>query len=121
MIQIKYRGHYEILSSNNNKKVLVFNNRDVYVWGEDGELASHKSSKHSGNISQEGNYRLYNVKDEGAYTEGLHLELQTGCGCWENYLLSNDLFNKNGDKAMLLSTNEKITVTSNCCKHCSSS
>ena len=125
MISVLKRGEYKLIDTKNESKILVLDGQETFSWlltSQEGEIitSSHVAQKDDTLLSV-GNYRLYKIDNEPKYTDNLHLELQVGCGYWQGYLLPSG-FPKNKDKSSkIISTDELLTATNNCCHHASNS
>ncbi|RJR26265.1 hypothetical protein C4561_05620 [candidate division WWE3 bacterium] len=120
MIQVLSRGYYKLIKITPFSEKLVLDN-DCFSWSNASELSVIPDKcRDENDIKAEGNYRLYTVADENKYTEGQHLELQTGCGCWQSYLLPLGLPKSKNKHVKILNIEERLTVTNNCCQHSSS-
>lgn len=60
-------------------------------------------------LSASGAFRLYDVKKEADLTDGMHLELFVGEGCWDGYLLPDKLPNVKKKVCSIVKTDEYIT------------
>lgn len=123
MIQILARGEYRLIETKHNTKILILDNEKTYAWisaANIGEIlvTSHKAHKED-NLLAVGNYRFYDVKDEPKFTDQQHLELQVGCGYWQGYLLPHGLPTDEKKRNRVITTNELLTATNNCCHHSS--
>ena len=113
MIQLIQGGHYKLIESKSQTKVLTLDGEQVLAWinaNDIGEIliASHK--KHAIDcILSVGKYRLYNVKDEPNLTDLLHLELHVGNGTWQGYLLPTGLPEGKKKRNRIIPTTEVIT------------
>ena len=82
-------------------------------------MTSHKTHK-ADTVLSGGNYRLYDVDNEPKLSDQLHLELSTGNGSWQGYLLPTGLPTDTDKRNRIIPTGEVITKTTcNCeCGHC---
>lgn len=75
-----------------------------------GEILVASYKKHKADyVLAVGKYRLYEVKDEPKLTDTLHLELLTGKGNWQGYLLITGFPNKEDKRSRIIPTKEIIT------------
>lgn len=112
MIKTLQHGMYELVETRSQTKILRLDN-EVYAWvaAEDiGELlvSSHKTHK-TDHVLAQGEYRLYEVKDEPEITDLQHLELQTGTKTWQGYLLLTGLPSETKLRSRIIPTKETIT------------
>jgi hypothetical protein len=113
MIRLVQDGHYNLIETKAQTKVLILDDKDTFAWvnaGEIGEIlvASHK--KHAVDaLLAKSKYRLYEVKDEPDLTDLLHLELHVGNGTWQGYLLPTGLPDKKKKRNRIIPTDEVIT------------
>ncbi len=115
MIKLLREGHYNLIETKNQTKILILDGekRNVFAWinaAEIGEIlvTSHKSHKID-HILSLGRYRMYQVKDEPDLTDLIHLELHTGEGIWQGYLLPNALPTDDRKRGRIIPTREIIT------------
>ncbi|MFA6981487.1 MAG: hypothetical protein WC243_00460 [Patescibacteria group bacterium] len=95
MIKLIKEGHYELIETKGQTKILILDDKRTFAWidVEDiGEIliTSHNAHK-TDNILAVGEYRLYDVVDEPELTDLEHLELSVGDGVWQGYLLPTGL------------------------------
>lgn len=96
-----------------NTKILILDNKRIFAWvnvDTIGEIliTSHKLHKTDTTLSV-GKYRFYSVKDEPDLTDLEHLELHTGNGIWQGYLLPTGLPDDQKKKNRIIPTVEVIT------------
>lgn len=113
MIRLLKSGHYSLVETKNQTKILTLDEDLTFIWinAENiGEIliTSHKTHK-SDTILALGKYRLYGVKDEPDFTDLVHLELFVGEGKWQGYLLPNGLPTRIKKKNRIIPTSEIIT------------
>lgn len=113
MITLQRRGHYTLIETKHDNKILYLNN-DMYAWvkpAEVGEIlvATHKVHKTDCVLSI-GHYRLYDVDDEPDLSDQLHLELEVGVDTWQGYLLLSGLPTDEHKRARIIPTTEIITT-----------
>lgn len=117
MIKLLQEGHYKLIETKGQTKILVLDDKRVFAWVnalEIGEIlvASHKTHK-TDNILAIGRYRLYEIKDEPDLTDLLHLELLVGDGVWQGYLLTTGLPTDEKKRNRIIPTKEIITKSTN--------
>lgn len=117
MIKLLQEGHYKLIETKGQTKILVLDDKRIFAWVnalEIGEIlvASHKTHK-TDNILAIGRYRLYEVKDEPDLTDLLHLELLVGDGVWQGYLLTTGLPTDEKKRNRIIPTKEIITKSTN--------
>lgn len=105
-------GVYKLIETKNQIKILYLDDT-IYAWPETklyGEMlvASHRLHK-SDRILATGRYNLYEVDDEPAISDTMHLELEAGRGVWQGYLLLTGLPNKHKLRCRIIPTHEVIT------------
>ena len=91
MISITRRGQYRLIQIQKQTKVLILDNKDIFLWqisAEQGEVLK-KTHSHVQEIEvlAEGPYRFYEIDNEDGLIDGMHLELLVGEGRWQGYLL----------------------------------
>lgn len=114
MITSLQQGHYELDETRSQTKILKLDNQP-YAWvhaQEIGELlvSSHREHK-TDHVLAQGQYQLYEVKDEPALTDLKHLELSTGDGGWQGYLLLTGLPDDEKTRVRIIPTTEVITTS----------
>lgn len=118
MIQLIRSGHYTLIETKAQTKILDLDG-DTFAWinaADIGEIlvTTHKSHV-TDNILAVGTFRMYEVKDEPDITDLIHLELHTGNGVWQGYLLPTGLPNEEKKRNRIIPTHEVITKTTiNC-------
>jgi hypothetical protein len=114
MIQLVQSGKYRLIETKGQTKILTLDKKKTYAWvnaADIGEIlvTSHKSHI-TDNILSQGNYRLYNVKDEPELTDLQHLELFIGESEWQGYLLTTGLPTEKKRRNRIIPTKEIITI-----------
>lgn len=117
MIKLIQQGAYTLSETAGHTKILRLDNKKMFAWiaaGEIGEIlvASHKAHK-ADHILTTGKYRMYEVKDEPKFTDLIHLELLTGEGVWQGYLLPTGLPTDKKKRNRIIPTSEIITKSIN--------
>lgn len=117
MIKLIQQGTYTLIETMGYTKILRLDNKKVFAWivaREIGEIlvASHKAHK-TDHILTTGKYRIYEVKDEPKFTDLIHLELLTGEGVWQGYLLPTGLPDNKKKRNRIIPTGEIITKSTN--------
>jgi hypothetical protein len=113
MITLQRSGHYKLIETKHNTKVLYLDD-EVYAWVEPatiGEIlvVSHNLHKTDCVLSL-GEYRLYDVQDEPKLSDHIHLELEVGAGQWQGYLLLTGLPDDRKRRARIIPTPELIKL-----------
>lgn len=95
MIILKEEGEYKLIESKAQTKILILDESRMFAWlniKDIGEIlvTSHKTHK-ADCILANGNYRIYEVKNEPRLSDQTHLELCVGRGLWQGYLLPTGL------------------------------
>lgn len=124
MIKLIQQGDYELIETKRFNKILTLSEKGTYAWINvegTGEIlvSSHKRSLRADALKKHqtdyvlavGKYRFYEVKDEPKLADTLHLELLTGKGNWQGYLLITG-FPTEKDKSRIIPTKEIITKSS---------
>jgi len=119
MIQLLEQGFYKLIETVTQTKILTLNNseqKQSFAWVHAkgiGEIlvASHRHHLADYVLSC-GKFRLYMVNDEPHFTDLLHLELLTGDGVWQGYLLPGGLPTQKEKRHRIVPTREIITRTS---------
>lgn len=112
MITLLRNGYYKLAETKRQIKILYLDDK-VYAWVETspiGEIlvASYRSHK-TDCILATGRFRLYDVADEPALSDQLHLELETGRDTWQGYLLLSGLPGAHKKRGRIIPTSEIIT------------
>ena len=112
MITSLRQGFYKLIETKRHTKVLYLDN-DTYAWVEPaniGEIlvSSHRTHKADCILSM-GHYHLYDVVDEPAFSDQMHLELEAGKNVWQGYLLLTGLPDRHKKRARIIPTQETIT------------
>src|SRR3989344_2782276 len=116
MIKLLKQGSYQLIQTKGETRLLVLNN-NYYAWiiadriGDILVISKNKPQR----LYQiaRGNYRLYDVADEPKLADTHHLELYTGEGLWQGYLLPTGLPKAKDLRNRIIPTKEIITQTSN--------
>lgn len=115
MIRLIQQGKYELFETARQTKILRLDNKQIFVWilaGKIGQILISSQKIHkSDHVLSVGNYRLYEVENEPEFTDLYHLELFTGDGTWQGYLLPTGLPSKKDKRNRIIPTEEKITVS----------
>lgn len=114
MISIVRRGHYQLIETRGQTKILILDEKEMFAWinaGAIGEIlvTSHRSHK-ADCVLASGAYRLYKVFDEPYLSDQLHLELYVGTGTWQGYLLPTGLPTDVKKRNRIIPTKEIITL-----------
>lgn len=112
MISSERQGHYKLVETKRNTKILYLDN-SIYAWVETkniGEILviSHKAHK-TDCILAMGHYHIYEVMDEPFLSDQQHLELEAGRNVWQGYLLLSGLPDRHSKRGRIIPTNEIIT------------
>lgn len=115
MIKMLAEGHYKLLETKQQTKILILDDKKTFAWVnviDIGEIlvTSHKSH-HTDTVLAVGRYRLYDIKDEPTLTDLYHLELHVGNGTWQGYLLPTGLPDDKKKRNRIIPTNEIITIS----------
>jgi len=113
MITLQTTGHYELVQTKKHHTKILFLKDEAYAWvrfRNIGEIlvVSRKDYPQECTLSK-GEYRLYEVEDEPALNDTLHLELEIGADDWQGYLLITGLPNEERKRVRIIPTNEIIT------------
>lgn len=115
MIRLIDQGYYHLLETKGHTKILTLDKKKVYAWVNAEDIGEILVTTHRSHIVDHllaaGKYRLYEVKNEFSFTDGLHLELFVGEGLWQGYLLPTSLPNDIKKRNRIIPTNETITVS----------
>lgn len=113
MIRLLGQGDYQLTETRGITKILRLSDRGVFAWvnaGEIGEILVATTNKFNDLYTlASGKYRIYEVKDEPKLTDTLHLELFTGKGLWQGYLLITGFPTDEHKRTRIIPTNEIIT------------
>jgi hypothetical protein len=111
MIYLIQSGEYKLVETKQNNKILYLD-KGAYAWVEPygiGEMLVLSDRKHKADyILSSGAYQLFSVKDEPELTDLEHLELDTGRGNWQGYLLPTGLPHEHKMRSRIIPTNETI-------------
>jgi hypothetical protein len=112
MISVIQSGQYKLIETKHNTKILYLDNL-TYAWVEPqniGELlvASRRVHKTDCMLSL-GHYFIYDVVNESALSDQIHLELEVGKNHWQGYLLLSGLPDKNKKRVRILPSQEIIS------------
>lgn len=114
MIVLIDNGHYSLIQTHNQTKIIKLNNK-TFAWvvaDKIGEILVATHKKHEvDHILATGNYRLYEVEDEPDLVDLVHLELFVGEGKWQGYLLPTGLPSGGKKRSEIIPTDEIITKT----------
>ncbi len=112
MIQLLQNGHYRLIETKHNTKILYLDD-DVFAWLEPtgiGEILVASYDKHKADcILSTGQYALYDVNDEPNLSDQLHFELEAGSDVWQGYLLPTGLPSDDKKRRRIIPTHETIT------------
>ncbi|MBP9718913.1 MAG: hypothetical protein KBD46_00395 [Candidatus Levybacteria bacterium] len=113
MIKLLQEGKYKLLETKKQTKILTLDKKETFAWInalDIGEILVVSHTAHSVDcILSIGNYRMYEVKDESAFVDLVHLELFVGDGVWQGYLLPTGLPTDEKKRNRIIPTNETIT------------
>ncbi len=113
MIQLIKQGDYELIETKGLTKILKLSDKGNFAWVNAegiGEILVSSYKKHqTDHMLAVGKYRLYEVKDEPKLADTLHLELLTGKGKWQGYLLITGLPTNKDKRNRIIPTKEIIT------------
>lgn len=112
MITVLQTGTYQLYKQDSTR-LLTLNGKKRYLWqknhGPTEYLTLLPRQERTAELSASGAFRLYDVKKETNLTDGMHLELFVGEGCWERYLLPDKLPNVKAKVSDIVKTDECIT------------
>ncbi len=112
MITITQQGSYKLIETKSQTKILYLD-QETYAWVEPagiGEILVHSHNVHKTDcILSIGNYVIYDVADEPALSDQLHLELEVGNDTWQGYLLLTGLPSDTKIRGRIIPTKETIT------------
>lgn len=115
MIQLIQEGQYRLIESKKQIKILTLDHNQTkqFVWintSDIGEILVSSDKPHKPDyILATGKYRIYLVKDEPKFVDLTHLELHTGNGTWQGYLLPTGLPTNHKKRNRIIPTDEVIT------------
>lgn len=112
MIKLLVHGNYRLTETRHITKILELSDLGTFAWinaGEIGEILVLSEKYPRLYTLASGNYRLYQVKDEPGLTDTTHLELFTGKGTWQGYLLPTGLPVSSHKRSRIIPTSEIIT------------
>lgn len=112
MVKLLKTGTYQILGTR-EYGIMIFLDEQGYHWSWArgiGELLTLSRREHRPNHTlAQGQYRIYNVKDDPDFTDLLHLELALGAHKWQGYLLLTGLPDKKRIRRRIVPTEEVIS------------
>lgn len=113
MIKLIKQGDYQLIETKGLTKVMSLSDKGTFAWINAegiGEILVSSHKKHQADyILAVGKYRLYEVKDEPELADTLHLELSTGKGNWQGYLLITGFPSDKTKRSRIIPTKEIIT------------
>lgn len=113
MIVLRKLGHYKLIETKHNTKVLYLDDT-TFAWIEPkymGEILVLSRSEHQTDcILGTGRYYLYDVRDEPNLSDHQHLELEVGRNVWQGYLLLTRLPDDRKKRGRIIPTPELITT-----------
>ncbi len=113
MIRLLESGKYSVFETGGHTRILEIVDKYNFAWIHTnvGEIlvASQQEFKPK-ELVAEGNYRLYDVKNEPELTDLIHLELFVGEGKWQGYLLPTGFPEAKKKRSRIIPTNEIITT-----------
>ena len=114
MIKLVKKGQYQLVETKvGQTKLLILDNQQSFAWinaKDIGEILVTTQKQHPlDSVLSTGEYRLYDVDDEPKLSDQLHLELKTGTGTWQGYLLPTGLPTKTDIRNRIIPTRETIT------------
>ena len=111
MIRLIRQGHYELLETKAQTKILILGDT-TFAWinaKDIGEiLVSSHNPQHTDTRLALGEYRLYDVKNEPKLSDQRHLELSVGEGEWQSYLLPTGLPTARKKRSRVIPTDESV-------------
>lgn len=112
MITTLQKGKYSIVETKLRTKILYLDSQ-AFAWihpQKIGEIlvSSHHLAGSDTKVSQ-GDYILYDVKDEDYLVDLQHLELEYGFQSWQGYLLPTGLPHDEKKRSRIIPTDELIT------------
>jgi hypothetical protein len=113
MIKKLESGHYTLIETKSQTKILTLNDVQTFAWIDVtgiGEILVTSHKKHNVDcILSVGKYILYSVKNEPKFTDLDHLELNVGDNLWQGYLLPTGLPSQQDIRNRIIPTKEIIT------------
>lgn len=113
MIRLAKQGNYQLIETKRLNKILSLSEKGTYAWVNAkgiGEILVASYKKHQADyVLAVGKYRLYEVKDEQKLADTIHLELSTGKGNWQGYLLITGFPTAKDKRSRIIPTKEIIT------------
>ena len=113
MIKLIDKGRYALVETYSHTKILRLG-KSKYAWIDTskGELLVKTKRAYRGSLTLSARqYRLYEVENERDLPNALHLELNTGNGKWQAYILPSGLPNESKPRAPMLPRARSITVS----------
>lgn len=112
MITLQSFGFYRLFETKHGVRILRLGHTD-YVWiraeGIGDILTASVRAHWARNLLAEGQYRLYQIEAEPAYSDQMHLELLVGESDWQGYLLPSGLPRRDNRRVRVIATNETIS------------
>lgn len=112
MVTLLAKGPYRLIETRNRVHILYLSEAS-YAWikpaGKAEILVTTRRHHFTDSLLATGEYRLYEVRYRHTLSNCLHLELQTGAGQWQGYLLPNGLPNDEWKRRLIVPTRELIS------------
>lgn len=113
MIRLLDEGDYQLTETLGITKIIKLSGKGSFAWvnaGDIGEIlvATSGTFKDLYTLAT-GKYRIYEVNDEPKLADTLHLELFTGRGHWQGYLLITGFPTNKHKRTRIIPTTEIIT------------
>ena len=112
MIRIIEQGEYKLIETKGHTKILILDGK-TFAWVNAENIGEILVTSHRSHLVDHflavGKYRIYEVKGEPGLTDQLHLELHTGDGIWQGYLLPTGLPDEKDKRNRIIPSSEAIT------------
>jgi len=113
MLRLTDKGQYQLAETKGEVKILSLDGV-AFAWvslqGIGEVLVTSNKPHEADTVLSNGQYRLYQVKDEPKLSDQQHLELSTGDSKWQGYLLPTGLPKGAKIRSRIIPSKEVITA-----------
>lgn len=112
MIRVIQSGTYEVVETKSLKNILILDDKEYFMLTDEKKMKRkiiRVEKPDDCSIRSAGNYRMYEVRDERYFADSMHLELNTGNGFWDSYVLPFGLPSSLRKDSSIYPTSEAIS------------